>query len=200
MRTNSFLTVVGSLMLGQIPLTHAGSTLLGDHSISSNGVEVGSLEVEGLLSVWGSSIDLGTTIINSVPHSGIIWSYNEAAGKPGVTMDTILEEATFGWGEGAGSGRLDKMVLKGNNTLDLFAPGYSSGTPDNGLIRLVPKLAASGGSSITINGQRVLTLADTELFVTQSSGHVSGNLHLVGSLTARGGTQWCPKFGGHNLA
>jgi hypothetical protein len=181
-------TIVASLMLGQLPLIHADTTLIGDHLISAQGTEMGSLEVEGFLSVQGNSIDLGTTYINTQEQPGTIWSYSETAGKPTVRLDTILAEATFAWGEVAGSGPLNKMILKGDNSLEIFAPGYASGTPDNGLIRVVPKLAASGGSSITINGQRVLTLADTELFVTQSSGHVSGNLHLVGSLTANGGT------------
>jgi hypothetical protein len=162
--------------------------LLGDHFITPNSNEVGNLEVGGMLSVLGNSIDLGTTIINSASQPGLIWLYSEAAGKPNITMDTILGQATFAWGEAVGVGRIDKMILKENNTLSLFAPGYSHGTPDNGLIRLVPKVASAGGSSVWIDGQRVLTSADANLFVTQSSGHVSGNLHVVGSLTSRGGS------------
>lgn len=79
------------------------------------------------------------------------------------------------------------MLLSASNQLQLFAPGYSSASPTNGIITLAPVLNTNGGSTIHVNGQRVLTLADSALFVTQSSGVVNSHLFVTGNLTTHGG-------------
>jgi hypothetical protein len=175
---------VGLFLIAFLGKASAVTTLNGDHVVGPSGGETGSLDVSGTMSVAGNALEFGTTTTGG---TGVIWTYYESGGYPILSTDIMLPNAGYSWRQLVNGQSAYKMTLSGTNVLKLYAPDYSTLSPSNGVISLIPALNANGGSAAYVNGQRVLTLADSALFVTQSTGVVNGKLTVTGNLTTHGG-------------